>query len=455
MAQMLTSYSATFNSGTEITQQKWGVTLINKWSGSKLNSSLKPDIPHCEMLIEGLSETGDKIQKVVDLNVWEDTDEPCRLGGKSVAQVGIKDLSEKHIKQIDGHTKTWLLAKNKVEKFLQEKEKEKNKEFPFFLHGGKSIFSDKSDVFNIHHPILAAISRANRELFKCLYDSSRNGGLCTGMSKERFEKEIDSTLDKIENTAADPDGIFRDETLEYVEDKDFRYLGQKYTYGDLIKLMDQFVDDTEKVRQESCVTWAQKQCESLGIPVNDSMTDKLVTLPPLKCDVKKGKEVEPEDLTQVQDNVDNDSNNNNHNNNKPPLCGRHVTTGHRRVPTPEDVKKILNEAYNNVADTETMQSRASLTLGFGSMFGVALIAPPVAPFVGIGVGMATSEITYAVRKPKMIEKNNELLDKIDKSSDAVKQYIANHPEKTECLDPDKWRKVMAEMTSKRNSGGYN
>jgi hypothetical protein len=365
MSIIAPSYPGYVNASAKITQDKCGITLLNETYKYK-EKLIDRLIPHCKILVEEVDDIGEHVGNIVELNTYGDCgfEEGKRFLSKTVASTYIRAFKpDKHLKDVKSKTQTWLLTKRKAQKFIDKMKKQNGKEYPYSLFGSSSVLSDESALFEIYHPILAAVSRADRQLFRDVYDSSRNNGLYTGRSVKEFDVAIAAVMHKI-RTQKPKDRTHNPNQLEYITDADSYHLTDsdiEYDYEKLVYLAKCFVKDPQRIRQESCISWARKQCKALKIPQESGFydyLDKLLMHPALHCP-KKMDEVVVSDATIIDDSSDSEEKYDREerlpsewlvardlaDDDSQRLVERHVANGYSGVGVPEDLKWVKREGF--------------------------------------------------------------------------------------------------------------
>lgn len=189
--------------------------------------------------------------------------------------VGSVELSEK--KGCNGFKKnyrkkseTWVCSKEKIETLLLKISNEQKSGVPFHICGNKSMFSKDAEIFEIYDQVLGEIKKQDEGLFLALYDSVQNGGECTGMSREGFDKSISKTLKAVN---------------AYIITDDLSYL-------DLIERVKTSARKLDQ-SQQNCFTWARGKLQELDIELNDLDFQNVISITTLMAKYNPDEDIAP------------------------------------------------------------------------------------------------------------------------------------------------------------------
>ena len=360
-----------------ITQKKWGVTMTCDPTGF-----------HARLVFEGLKEERDPnpyFYQVAHLTA------PLRSICKSVhSHTGSIDLSDEKDREkftnvkYSKKTQTWLRTKEDIEALIHNIKQETGREVPFHICGRKSIFAHAVEIFEIYDPLVAEIKKQSEILFLHIYDSAQNNGDYTGMSGEDFTTAIAEVFRGIN-----------------------RYMiAETPSYQELVER----VSATTKVVQEhqnSCVSWALRNLETVGIRVGDVALDKLITI--TDCYTKYN----PGEIVPSAQNIDRSDEllvEGNSISKKERVRERYVCYNIQRDKRTY-TWKVLDDQYKK---SKNLTIAGSLLLPFSIVGGVVatiatLVFPPLAPFtitggvvsvtgfLGSGAGMLSHGISLKNR----------------------------------------------------------
>lgn len=176
-------------------------------------------------------------------------------------------------------TATWIVTKDRICGLIKKIKDDSDKEYPFRIYGGNSIFSSTVETYDIKDILLAELEICDKDLFLRLQDSAENEGKCTGMTLDEFEKSIDSAVelmklkindikDKDEKECGKPLSKKENEFLCFLE-KEFEK-GLKYDYKFFINLISKNKISRNDLHQHNCFTWARSHLRSIGIELEES-----------------------------------------------------------------------------------------------------------------------------------------------------------------------------------------
>lgn len=376
----------------QINQDKWCVTLV-----SEKNC-------HAALIFEGIKEDGYFATKahlvIEDPSSWNFF--RTKLTGYVTTKKYGKDFENSyHLK-----TDTWILTKEKIEGLIDRIELRSGQKYrvPFLIYGGKTLLASDAETYSFKNKILECIFRNNEELFLSLYDSAMNEGKCTGMTLDKFNESIESTIESIKSKEPESAHLFKK--------------GVKYNYDVLICLCSDEGVSKEEAHQNNCFTWAKSQLGSIGIDIGKSVGEiflsKIVSPPCLHTTRSATSKGEIKDLTKTASAVESSPE-------EGEFLSRSVSYKTKRDKRTEAFKEV--QSRNTKIKVEDSAGIALGLLSIAPVFITATLSTPAT--IGCFISTIVSSASSLLLQEDSREKLREL-----KNDDSIQKKITSEEFKT-------------------------